>query len=129
MSSPSKRKGTEWETEVAGYLGTRRLPPAGAKDVGDLDDPDWVIECKAEQRIDLAGYMDELSAEMVNTDDKEFGVAVVKRRRGNVKDAYAVMPLWLWREVRNELRDAPPRPPIVIETQERPEHRACRRQS
>lgn len=105
MTNPSKKKGTAWESEVAAYLGTRRLPLAGNKDIGDLDDPDWVIECKAEQRINLAGYMDELADELVNSDDKALGVAIVKRRRANVKDAYAVMPLWMFKALRRYLRE------------------------
>lgn len=90
MANPSKKKGTAWETEVATYLGLRRLPLAGSKDAGDLDHPAWVIECKAEKAITLSSYMDETSAEMENA-GKDFGVAIVKRRGKNVAQGYAVM--------------------------------------
>lgn len=106
MSHPSKVKGTRWESEVAAYLGTRRLGSIhGNKDQGDLDDDLFVIECKDEQRITLAQYMEELEAELMNDDLKDWAVAIVKRRRKNVKDAYAVMPLWLFREVKKALQE------------------------
>lgn len=98
MANPSKRKGTAWETECAKYLGTRRLPLAGAKDVGDLDTAYWVVECKAEQRIDLAGYMDEVAREVANS-DKLWGVTLVKRRRRSVEQGYAVMTIETWRQL------------------------------
>lgn len=66
---------------------------AGVNDRGDLAGvPGVMIECKAEKAIDLAGYMDEVKVQTVNS-CAQLGVAVVKRRNRSVGDAYAVMPL------------------------------------
>jgi hypothetical protein len=105
MSHPNKVKGTRWESDVGRYLGVERIGAIyGNKDQGDLNDPDWVIECKNELRIDLAGYMDQLIAEWDNAGCKRWAVAIVKRRHKPVKDAYAVMPLWVYRELRDWIR-------------------------
>jgi NAD(P)H-flavin reductase len=106
MSHPSKVKGTRWETDVARYLGLTRIGSIyGNKDQGDLVDADWVIECKNELRIDLAGYMDQLKAEWVNARLKPWAVAIVKRRHKPVSEAYAVMPLWMYRDLRDWMRE------------------------
>lgn len=106
MSNPSKQKGTAFETAVVNYLDAagipvRRNPPAGSKDVGDISttDGDWIIECKNTKRIDLAGACDELTDEVFNANVKRKsvfavrGVAIVKRTRKNISEAYCVMPL------------------------------------
>lgn len=99
MSHPNKAKGTRWESEVARFLDLERLGSIhGKNDQGDLRHLQWVIECKDEQKINLAGYMDEAILEAVNA-GKSLTVAVVKRRRRSVEDAYAVMPLWVFRAV------------------------------
>lgn len=94
-------RGTRWETTVVTYLQDNGLPGAerrrlrGKRDAGDLTGvPGWVIGCKDEQRIDLAGYMDELAGQAVNSGREEWAAEVVKRRRRPVGDAYVVMPLW-----------------------------------
>lgn len=109
----SKARGTAFETDVVNYLSAcsipvRRMPPAGSKDVGDVQTTDgkWVIECKNTKTIDLAGACDELDAEMLNADAVHVkdlrkgirhtatrGVAIIKRVRKNVSEAYCVMPL------------------------------------
>ena len=110
MSNPSKRKGSDHEIKVnqfnkafAHLAGVRwvshRNPPAGTVDVGDVELVTErlrvVIEAKAEQRIDLAGYMKELAVEVANYEKREgheaHGVVVVKRRNHPVERAYAVM--------------------------------------
>lgn len=104
MSHPNKVKGSRWEAELAAYLGVKRIGGVnGANDQGDLADPGWVIEAKNEQKIDLPQYMREVEREMGNA-GKRWGVALVKNRRHSVGDGYAVMPLWLWRGLRDYLR-------------------------
>lgn len=109
MSSPSKRKGTAWETDLRDFLRPRfgvceRLTLNGAKDEGDLWFPHggdyFVIEAKAEQRINLAGYMDEVQLEASNFANARHiphlavhPVAIVKRRMHNPGRAYTVMEL------------------------------------
>ena len=110
MSNPSKRKGSSWEIGInqfnkafAHLAGLRwvshRNPPAGTLDVGDVElVPDRLrlaIGAKAEQRMELAGYMKELAVEVANYEKREghaaHGVVVVKRRNHPVERAYAVM--------------------------------------
>lgn len=110
MANPSKRKGSSWEIAINGFnkafahlAGVRwvshRNPPAGTVDVGDVELVTErlriVVEAKAEQRIDLAGYMRELAVEVANYEKREghaaHGVVVVKRRNHPVERAYAVM--------------------------------------
>jgi hypothetical protein len=108
----SKARGTAFETDVVNYLNAygipvRRMPPAGSKDVGDVQtfDGQWVFEIKNTKSIDLAGACDELDAEMLNADNAALksakrgdnpvvrGAAIIKRVRKNVSEAYVVMPL------------------------------------
>ena len=108
----SKARGTAFETDVVNYLNAygipvRRMPPAGSKDVGDVQTSDgqWVFEIKNTKSIDLAGACDELDAEMLNADNAALksakrgdnpvvrGAAIIKRVRKNVSEAYVVMPL------------------------------------
>lgn len=84
--SPSKRKGTGWESAVVEFLRTNGVPRAerralgGSKDRGDIAGiPGVVIECKAEKQITLAAYLDETEAERHN-DNARHGVAWIKRR-------------------------------------------------
>lgn len=104
----SKAKGRDAENAVVkfllehGFHRAERRRLTGANDRGDIAGvDDLTIEVKAEKRIDLAGYMKELAAEVENTGD-EFGVAFVKRRgTTDVGEWYAVMPVsWfvrLWK--------------------------------
>lgn len=104
MTHPNKIKGTRWESDVGRFLDIKRIGAIyGNQDQGDLEDPLWVIECKNENRIDLAGYMDQLKAEFQRASGKPFAVAIVKRRKRPVEEAYAVMPLWMFRIVRERL--------------------------
>jgi len=99
MANPSKRKGTQFETDVVRYLvdhGFRfaeRRALCGTSDKGDVSGiPGVVLECKAERTITLAAYADEVRAETANA-HASIGVAVVKRRNRGPGDAYVVMSL------------------------------------
>jgi uncharacterized 2Fe-2S/4Fe-4S cluster protein (DUF4445 family) len=95
----SKAKGTAFETLVVNFFKRRGFPHVerralfGHLDRGDIAGvPGVVIECKAEQRIDLAGYMDQVVKEVGNA-SADTGVAIVKRRNHSVERAYVVMEL------------------------------------
>lgn len=102
MANPSKRKGTAWERAVQDYLAehgldVRRMPPAGTKDVGDLQFTDRdgdlvVVECKATKQLDLAGAMKETARE-VEEAGAGYGVAAIKRRQHPTAQGYVVMTL------------------------------------
>ena len=100
MAHPSKRKGDRFELEVARYLSehgqpyAERLLGAGRRaDRGDTTGiPGWVLECKAEQRLDLAGWVTEAEAERANGRQRLAGV-VAKRRGRGVADSYVLMTL------------------------------------
>ncbi len=102
MVNPSKRKGTQFETDVARYASERlgitieRRALAGNADKGDLIGMPMGmgVECKNTASIDLAAAQNELAAEMKNA-GVPLGVAIHKRRNHGVQDAYAVLPLHL----------------------------------
>lgn len=101
----SKVKGTRFESEVVEYLRQRGFDKAerralsGILDRGDIANvPGWVLECKAEAAITLSSYVEEALREMENAKEP-YAAAIVKRRGKNVRDAYAVMPLWLFSEI------------------------------
>ena len=100
--SKSKAKGTAWETEVVKYLQQRghklaeRRALSGKLDKGDIAGlRETVIECKAVQEFDLAGFQRELLAEMSNA-NAALGAVFLKRPRYPIQDGYAIMPIWLW---------------------------------
>jgi hypothetical protein len=101
MSHPSKVKGTRWESAVRDWLtarGRRVFRPAlhGTQDKGDLFGvDDWTIQCKDTAKLDFAGALDDARVQAANAGTKYF-VAIVKRRRKGVAEAYAVMPLEIW---------------------------------
>jgi hypothetical protein len=98
--NPSKVKGTRFESEAVEYLNENGFPTAerrslnGALDKGDIVNvPEWTLECKNRKALDFAGAVDEAAAEAVNA-RTPFFAAIVKRPRKNVREAYAVMPLY-----------------------------------
>ena len=103
MTSPQKAKGSQWERDVAKYFNERGFPEverrygAGATlDKGDINGvKDTVVEAKNWAKIVLATIMDETLVEQKNA-KKLFGIAVIKRRNKNVKDAYVMMTLESW---------------------------------
>ena len=104
MSTPAKRKGSQYERDVVkwlismGYPCAERAYGAGRHDdVGDIDGIDGVvIECKNEKKFNIPGYLQELEDEMINA-DAETGVVLIKKRgTSNISESYAVMPAELW---------------------------------
>ncbi len=101
--NPSKRKGTQFETDVVIYLRDHGFPNVerralrGNLDCGDIAGiPDWVLECKATRTIDLAGAIDEAESERFNMGAR-YGAAVIKRRgKGDPGHAYVVQTLEQW---------------------------------
>lgn len=91
MANPSKRKGSSFESAVAGYLaealqddGIERRTLAGVNDRGDIagvkiGDKRAVIECKACQRFEPSKWLREAETERRN-DGAAFGVVVAKRK-------------------------------------------------
>lgn len=129
MSNPNKAKGTAHETATKHYLnevlgqyreGWRELDspwkdprdtdnvvrPAqtGVRDVGDLHAWPFVLECKAEREFRLPAYVAQANKEARHA-GAEYGVAVVKAPRKNIKDAYVVMDLETFGRVLNRLRN------------------------
>jgi Holliday junction resolvase len=106
MASPEKRKGNAAERAVVDYLKANGFPQArrtqaGTRhDIGDIDGvPGVAIEVKNHARIDLAGWITQLEAEMTAKGVTE-GVVVVKRRgKSNPAEWYAVTPLHVWLEL------------------------------
>ena len=110
MSSPQKRKGSAWELAISKYLVEKGWPHAERRLAGaTLDKGDvygvvgCVIEAKNEKRIDLAGYMKELEAEVKNAHADTGAVWVKKRGTTSVADCYVVMPAHMYVEL---LKDA-----------------------
>lgn len=97
--SAAKRKGTAWESAIVralrehGHPHAERRALGGAQDRGDIAGlPGVVIEAKAAQRLDLAGWTREVEAEMHN-DGADIG-AIWHKRRGKTSplDGYVTMP-------------------------------------
>jgi Holliday junction resolvase len=99
MANPSKRKGTQFETDVVRYLVEHGQPYAerraltGSADKGDVSGiPGVMIEAKNEKTVTLGAYLDEVKVETANA-GASIGVAVVKRRSRGPGDAYVLMSL------------------------------------
>jgi hypothetical protein len=85
--SKSKRRGTAAESAVVAYLQTHGYPLAerralrGADDRGDIAGlPGAIVEVKDVAAVNLAGWLDEATAEAANA-RVPLGV-VIRRRRG-----------------------------------------------
>lgn len=108
MSSKQKIKGSAWEREVVRYLGEyfptlERRQSGSLRDKGDLQGvPYWVFECKDHKALKLAEWTDHLW-EQLDHAGATYGVVIAKRARKPVSEAYAVLPLALFRELLNEL--------------------------
>ena len=103
MASSEKRKGNAAERAVVDYLRRHGYPQArrtqaGTRgDIGDIDGvPGVAIEVKNHARLDLAGWVAQMLAEM---DEKgvENGVVIAKKRgTSDPGEWYAITPLCLW---------------------------------
>lgn len=115
--SRNKAKGTAWESAIVAYLNerldlepfgpdsARRVPQMGRADVGDIHIRPVVVEAKNVASIDLPSFIRQANTECDNAGPNyRYGVAVVKKRGANVKDAYAVMDLATFTEILAELR-------------------------
>lgn len=105
----AKRKGAEFEVAVMEYLrgngfdSAERLARAGRNDEGDvfvMDGHPTILECKAEARLDLSGYLRELEAERRHYADARglpvedvTGLVVIKRRGVPIGKSYLVTTL------------------------------------
>lgn len=109
--SANKRKGTAWEVAVRDYLkgyGFNVYRPAqeGFRDTGDLHGlPLFTVQCKDWRDVTgaIREGLDGVQKQRVNAGE-EFGVAVVKRARKGVGEAYAVLRLDDFIEVLKRLR-------------------------
>lgn len=104
-SRSNKAKGRGFERDTAnfwmdaGFLWADRKTKRGKRDQGDVTGVEgWTLECKNDKTINLAGAVDEAAIEAANAGTPWFA-AIVKRRGKNVRDAYVVMPLWLFVEL------------------------------
>jgi hypothetical protein len=110
MSNPSKRKGSQFETDLVKYFrvhgfDAERLPRTGAKDEGDvllrLNGLPFVVEAKATRALDLAGWTAEALNEAKNWGESRNvpmpNYAVIhKRRNAPIALAYVTIPLYEW---------------------------------
>ena len=115
MSAANKAKGTRFESEIVDYLrgaglDARRLPRAGAKDIGDVELPlnlhnlnptsqlvMAIIEAKNVKAMSLPEWISQSEVEADNHNEK-FGhptvpVVVHKRRGKGVGQSYLTMSL------------------------------------
>jgi hypothetical protein len=97
--SPSKQKGTSFETLIVRWLResghypyAERRVLHGSNDKGDINcGAPLVFECKAAKRFELSAWLKETEQERINA-DADFGVLVVKRQgHGTAQEQYAVM--------------------------------------
>ena len=95
----SKRKGTQFETDVVDYLRANGFPYAerralrGTLDAGDIAGVvGWALEAKACKEFDLAGWAAEAEQEAKNAGARWWAV-IAKRRMRPTGDAYVVMTL------------------------------------
>lgn len=106
--TPSKQKGTKTESALVNWLKehgwpyARRLALKGVRDEGDVTLGDGIpvaIESKAVARLNLAGWMKEIEAEVENS-GAEWGFVVVKKRgTQDPGEYYAVLPVKYLNEV------------------------------
>lgn len=99
MTNPQKAKGTAFETAIYRFLqgaGLFAYKPRqeGPRDVGDVHVPPFVIQAKNYKDI-VSGLREGVEGVRVQKGHAgmPFGVAVVKRPRKPIEDAYVVMRL------------------------------------
>jgi hypothetical protein len=109
MGAMSRRKGAGAERAVIAWLRARGRPhverriPGMCDDTGDVTGwPSVVVEVKNHATHDLAGWVDQLEAEIVEA-DADTGVVIVKRR-GVIDPGrwYALLPAARWEALMRE---------------------------
>jgi len=97
--SKAKAKGTAAETAVVKYLREHGFPYAerralhGTADKGDITGCGPIVfEVKNHAKMDLAGWIKELEAEMVNAKADTGAVIAKKRGTTNPGEWYAILP-------------------------------------
>jgi hypothetical protein len=105
----TNRKGPRFERLVAnylqgeGFLAADRRVKHGSKDKGDVTGiPGWTFELKDLGAINLSQLINEAIIEAANAGTQWFA-GIQKRRGKNVRDAYVVMPLWLFARLLKQL--------------------------
>jgi hypothetical protein len=95
----SRAKGFTFERAVAdvfragGFEHAERRPPEGVRDRGDISGvPQFVIECKAAQRLELAQWLAEAEIEREHAGTR-YAAVVVKRRQAAIERGYFLMEL------------------------------------
>ena len=113
MSNPSKQKGTRWENLGAGYLRDHgfpevfRMATAGDHDAGDLGGiPAVAWECRDRAKFELAKNVDDANSRARNKGAR-WGVAIMKRPRRPVRDAYGLLDMATFLDLLAEV--VPPR--------------------
>ena len=112
MTSPERRKGSQFERDVVAYLqanghryAERAYGAGRPDDRGDIDGiPGFAIECKNHRALDLAGWCTEASAEAANARRPRWAV-IFKRKQRATADAYVLVSLATFAEL---LADDPP---------------------
>ena len=107
MSAANKAKGSLWETSIENYLNNnglkaRRLPRAGAKDIGDISvtlksDAVLILEAKNVSVVGMKEFLRQSDAESENYEAKygnlTYPLVVVKARGENVSQGRVTMTL------------------------------------
>lgn len=100
LPNPNGAKGALFETDVVKFLvadghKARKPRQTGNKDVGDIWlEKDIILQAKAWQNLSSGMVAGVKGAEVqAKQARREFGVAIVKKPRGRIADAYVIMPL------------------------------------
>jgi Holliday junction resolvase len=105
VSQYNKAKGSKWEADIENYANengvkARRLPRAGAKDIGDVaielvNGHVVVVEAKNTKTHDMAQYLREAEVEAGHYEDKysklAYGVVLTKTRQKGTGDGRVTM--------------------------------------
>jgi hypothetical protein len=105
MANRSKDIGTAWETACVDFLNDASFPwkaaRTGSADLGggDIHAGEWTIEAKAENTIDLPGYLKQLAGSVERSNRLPGrSVVFVKNRRHSTAEGYAVTSIGAYRD-------------------------------
>ena len=105
VSAANKAKGSKWEADIENYaneegLKARRLPRAGAKDIGDVaielrNGQVLVVEAKNVKAANMAEFLRQADVESQNYEDKygvvSYPLVIVKARNQHTRKARVTM--------------------------------------